>query len=156
MGKTIKRLISVALLLLGSSGLMAHEGHDTPGVLPLPLNGGKLGEAVHKHDPSKKGDEKELFFEVVFKGKEVRVFPLVLTGKKNDSFKKLSPKKDLKDIKVSAEFPRSKRTETLKVSLSDDKILAPLDPKREYRFFLNVSAMHEGELKVAKIQVEKK
>ncbi|MEZ4750376.1 MAG: hypothetical protein R3B54_07045 [Bdellovibrionota bacterium] len=152
----MKRMIVAVTFVVLNTASYAHEGHDTPGVLPLPLHGGKLGEATHSGGHNHEGKEKELFFEVVFKGKEVRLFPLILTGKENDSFESLSPKRDLKDITVTAEFPRSKRSESLKLDVGDEQILAAVDPGREYRFFVNVSALHKGEKKTAKIQVERK
>lgn len=150
-----KLVLWAALLCVGG---FAHEGHEVPGVLPIPENGGKLVEAVPEEKPGHKhsADEKELFLEVLYKDKEIQIYPWILGGKKLDSLIAVSPFKDLKDIQVSVQLPDQKTPQVLKHSLKPGLITAPVDLKKAYRFTVIASVVHEKEKKVAEAKIEKK
>jgi len=154
---SLKQLISslVLLTVLAPLRLSAHEGHDAPGGLPPAPNGGVVGEASHKVAHAADAAEEELFFEVVVQDKTVKVFPLALDPKNTSVYKKLSPS-DLAKMELKAEFPRTKKTESLKVTAGADAFEAPFDSKGANRFFIHVNATQKNEVKTAKIQVEKK
>lgn len=150
-----KRLFPLLSLLAVSTVALAHEGHGVPGALPPPLHGGVIHEAEHKVAHTEDGKEVELFYEVVYKGKTLEVYPLGLPPENTTMFVPLSPKKDLKNVNLKVEFPRSKKTETLKPSLLDEVLKAELDAKGANRFIVTVNALHGNEEKTAKIQVVK-
>ena len=55
---------------------------------------------------------------------------------------------------LSIELPRQKKTEVVKVTVTESNFEAAFDPQKAFRFFANISAKYEGEEKKAKIQVE--
>lgn len=133
----------------------AHEGHDTPGALPPAPNGGRVQEAQHKKAHAPDAKEPELFFEAVYKDKKLSVYPLSLGPVDMSLFKAVSPKSELQGVTLKVENARSKKVETLTAKITDSAIEAAFDPKDGKRFIVYVSALHNGEAKDAKIQVEK-
>lgn len=152
----MKRLMAILLgALYGLYGL-AHEGHGIPGALPPAPHGGVVQEAEHKETNLHKGkeEEAELFFEAVYKGKDLKVYPLALLPGNANSFVVLSPIKDLTKIAVQVEFPRTKKTEVMKVNVNGESIQTTFDAKGANRFMVHVTAEHGKELKAAKLQIE--
>lgn len=158
------RTLLLSLFLIGRIG-WAHEGHAIPGALPPAPHGGMVQEAAHAeegHDHEHEGEGKEehheekpgeveVFYEAVFKNNEVRVYPLILG---TATFAKM-PVEKLSQISLSVDFPRQKRHESLSAAVKEGAIVAKLDPRSAYRFIVNVSAVHDGEPKAAKIQIER-
>lgn len=153
----MKTLLVLALVSLGRIGL-AHEGHGIPGALPPAPHGGVIQEAGHvgedKHAHGK--EETELFFEVVYKDKEISVYPLGLLPEKTNAFVPLSAKSVLSKIDLKAEVPRTKKIESLTAKVDNEAIKAVFDSKGANRFILHVGAEFEKEMKLAKVQIEKK
>ncbi len=135
----------------------AHEGHGIPGALPPAPHGGVVQEAGHSgqnlHGGNAK-EETELFIEVVYKEKQLAVYPLTLDPKKPNAFIKLSPTKDLSKITLKAEFPRQKKTKILTPKIEDDAIRASFDSKGTNRFIVHLATEFQKEAKVAKVQIE--
>jgi len=153
--KSIINLIATVTFL--STGVMAHEGHGIPGAMPPAPHGGVVQEASHLGADVHQGkEEAELFFEAVYDQKALKIYPLALKPGNTNLFVSLSPQSDLTSVVVKVEFPRSKKTELLKVDVQKEFILAEFDSKRANRFFVHVSATHEKESKAGKIQIENK
>lgn len=149
----------VAGFTLASFNVEAHEGHGIPGALPPAPHGGVVQEAEHTGADLHGGDAKEeteLFIEVVYKNKQLAVYPLTLDPKKPNSFLKLSPTKDLSKVTLKAEFPRKKQTEVLVPKVEEDAIRASFDSKGANRFIVHLSTEFHKESKVAKVQIEAK
>lgn len=136
--------------LVGSVG-MAHEGHDQPGALPSAPHGGKVKEAT---GGTKTGPEAELFFEAVFQEPSLKLYPLTIDD--SGAFKALSPKQDLSKVSVEIEFPRAGKKTKPEVTTGSDLLETTVSTKGATRFMVILSAIHKGESKKAKIQVEKK
>lgn len=146
-------------LVLGLSLFLApanaHEGHKEPGALPPAPHGGVLGEAEHtvKHLPDPK--ETELFFEAKFVSGELELYALGLEATNTATFKTVAPE-DVSPIKVKVEYPRTKKTEEVKLSPTDAGFKTKFTPKSPGRFIVHVSGTHNKEVKTAKLQVEPK
>lgn len=128
-----------------------HENHE------------KEEKAQHAHEKSEgshdekkeshEEEEAEIFFEVVYANKTVKVYPLTVSPKNPKIYAAL-PTNVFSEVSLKIELPRQKRTEILKVKTTDSYFEAAFDPKSVFRFFAHVSAKHENEEKKAKIQVE--
>lgn len=152
----MKKVVILFAALLSLRGF-AHEGHGVPGALPPAPHGGVVQEAEHKEKHVHEGkEEAELFFEAVYKGKDLKVYPLALLSGNTNTFSSLSPAKDLSKINLKVEFPRIKKTVTLKFNTNGEAIHSTLDTKGANRFVVHVSAEHAKEVKVARIQIENK
>jgi len=145
--------------------IQAHEGHGIPGALPPAPHGGTVQEATHnepegehehEHEHEGKGEpeEAELFFEGVYKGTELKIFPLSLTPGNTASFVKLSPKGTLTNVSLKIEYPRAKKTELIKANIADDAVMASFDARSVNRFIVHITADHDKETKSAAIQIE--
>ncbi len=135
----------------------AHEGHGIPGALPPAPHGGVVQETQHQEadiHAGKEEEEVELFFEAVYKNKEIIVYPLTFPKDSTASFVNLPAKKELSAVTLKVELPRAKKIETLKASVTDETIKASFDAKKANRFIIHVNAKHRGEEKAAKIQIE--
>lgn len=156
-GKKMKKLLVFTMICLGRLGL-AHEGHGIPGALPPAPHGGVVQEAGHvgedKHAHGK--EETELFFEVVYKDKELSIYPLALMPDKTNAFVPVGAKTALSKIDLKAELPRAKKVEKLTPKIEDEAIKAAFDSKGVNRFIVHVGAEFEKEMKLAKVQIEKK
>jgi hypothetical protein len=148
------KLAIAAIFLVTLSTSYAHEGHGTPGALPAAPHGGIVQEAEHHGTGEHHGkEERELFFEVVYKNKELSIYPLTLgTG---NSFTALSAKNDLTNVKLKIEHPRSKKVETPKFEVLENMIRTNFDAKSTNRFIVYLIADFEKESKNVKIQIEK-
>ena len=129
----LKRIV-VAVLLLGSIGLFAHEGHDdAPGALKA--NHGGVVKAG-----------KELNLEYKVSGDMVELYPVSHDGK------------DLKatDVKLTAtsKLPKGK-TEPVKLEIKNGTYTAKVDFKGAYRLEFQVMADNAGKKSTFKFQVEK-
>lgn len=152
-------MVILAGLMLGGVSALAHEGHGIPGALPPAPHGGVVQEAEHTGQDLHGGDAKEeteLFIEVVYKNKQISVYPLTLNPKKPNTFLKLSPTKDLSKVGLKAEFPRQKKIETLVHKVEEDAIRAPFDSKGANRFIVHLATEFHKEGKIAKVQIEAK
>lgn len=149
------KLILLLALTVIPVRMFAHEGHGIPGALPPAPHGGVVQEAEHKGEDVHSGKEEvELFFEAVYKNKEITVYPLTFPKDSTASFIAL-PAKKLSAVTLKVELPRAKKVELLKASVTDDAIKAPFDAKNANRFIVHVIAKHANEEKMAKIQIEK-
>lgn len=124
----------VTALLLGSVGLMAHEGHDdAPGALKA--NHGGVVKAG-----------KELNLEYKVAGDTLELYPVSHDGK------------DLKaaDVKLTAmgTLPKGK-TEPVKLEVKNGVYTAKVDFKGAYRVEIQVMADNAGKKSTFKFQVEK-
>lgn len=176
----MKTIIALSLFSLGQIGI-CHEGHGIPGALPPAPHGGVVQEAVdveeHAHDEHGHKDEHEqdghgsnekkhahvegkeeteLFFEVTYKDKEIAVYPLALQSEKKNTFTLLPVKGVLSKIELKAEFPRAKKFEPLSPKIADDSIKVAFDSKNANRFIVHVKVEFEKEMKLAKVQIERK
>lgn len=148
------KLAITAILLMGLSTSYAHEGHGTPGALPAAPHGGIVQEAEHGGNDVHNGkEEKELFFEVVYKNKELNIYPLTMGA--GNTFTALSAKKDLSNVKLKIEHPRSKKIETPKFDVLENMIRSNFDAKGTNRFIVHLATDFEKESKNIKIQIEK-
>lgn len=147
---SIKHNLVSGLLLLYGSMAVGHEGHGHSG-LPAAPHGGKVKEAVG--DANKKGGHADLYCEFTHTNKVLKVYPLTLA---DDSFDSLSPKEQLSNVEVKVEYPRSKKTETLTVSIGDEAIEGQLVPKEPNRYLVHVSALFGKKSRRCKFQFEGK
>lgn len=142
-----------------------HEGHGIPGALPPAPHGGVVQEAKHEEEehgheheeaPHSEGDaeEPELFFEAVYKDKELKIYPLVLPSGANPMFQVLSPLKEFSSVGMKIEFPRAKVTQEVKPSVQTDAIRVAFDAKKVNRFLIHLVVKQGKEMKRATIQVE--
>lgn len=136
----------LAFLIFSSSwSAFAHEGHEHAPVVPSAPHGGKLKEAIGLQ----KG-ETQLYFEAVFQDPTLKIYPLTLNG---PAFKSLPPK-DLSKVAVEVEFPRSGKRNKIDMRTGPESLEAVVNPKGANRFVVSVTAVHKGETKKAKIQME--
>jgi len=158
--KHIKKLLILGVLLINPFA-MAHEGHGLPGSIPPPSHPG----GIVKEAKTVGGNGKvELFFEVVHKKKQLKIYPATITSENPSVFTPVAPGK-LSKILVKTAVPtrgkkKSTSTKTLKVKQQKDSagvefLGAVFDAKRANRFIVEVSATYKNEKKLAKIQVEK-
>lgn len=140
---------------------LGHEGHGIPGALPPAPHGGvvqeaKHGEEEHGEEVHAEGEaeEPELFFEAVYKDKELKIYPLVLPSGTNPMFQVLSPQKEFSHVGMKIEFPRAKITQEVKPSVQADAIRVPFDAKKVNRFLIHILVKQGKEEKRASIQVE--
>lgn len=162
----MKIRLSILLMITLGAYVHSHEGHDMPGAMPPAPHGGEVKAAEHdekeesKEKHAEKGHEHheeegeiEIFFEVVYAKKAVKIYPLTLNPKNPKVFSSL-PTNSFKDVSLSIELPRQKKTEAVQVNVTETSFDAAFDPKAVFRFFANISAKYEGEEKKAKVQVE--
>lgn len=157
--------LAVLIALLVSVRGIAHEGHGIPGALPPAPHGGTVQEATHnepeeehehghEHGEGGEKEEAELFFEGVYKGTELKIFPLALMPGNTASFVKLSAKEALSNVSIKIEYPRAKKTEVIKATLAEDAVVATLDARAVNRFIVHITADHDKETKSSAIQIE--
>jgi hypothetical protein len=159
------------LAIFTSSGSYAHEGHSIPGALPPAPHGGNVQEAAHLeeehheasgHEHSEGEEEKhsegkeevELFIEAVYANKKITIYPLAILPNDPKSFVELSPKKDLSNIKVKIEIPRTKAVIDLIPKVEPESMSVDFDAKKLNRFIVHVLVEHQKEEKLAKVQIE--
>lgn len=152
----MKKLLLLTVITLSQLGF-AHDGHDIPGALPPAPHGGVVKEAEHTTGHlGKHTDETELFFEVVYANNEIKVYPLALQPNNTKTFVAVAPKTALSNVELKAEVPRTKKVEKLTPTIENDFIKAAFDSKGANRFIVHVGAQYEKEMKLAKVQIEKK
>lgn len=165
----MKTFVAFTFFILVRIGL-AHEGHGIPGALPPAPHGGIVqevadaeephhdhehGDEEHDHSHAEGKEETELFVEVTYKDKEISIYPLVLNPQKRNAFSQL-PVKSLSKLHMKAEFPRAKKFEPLAPKVTDEAIKAAFDSKNANRFIVHVGMEFEKEMKLAKVQIERK
>lgn len=140
---------------LVTGGAFAHEGHDhgAPGALPAGSHGGKIVEA--KVSSGKTASTDELFFEVVYRGKQVSIWPKLLQAANLKEFKDVSPT-TLSKVELIGENGRTKAKKPLEAKVSETVIESEFELTGTSFGFLNVSVQHDGATKVARAQVSKR
>lgn len=154
----MKTLIVITILLTSLS--WAHDGHETPGALPLAPHGGVLAEADHIHAGSKhhdhsKANEEEVFFEAVNKKGLIKIYPLELEPKHHKSFKNRKLSLFMKP-KIYVTNPRSKTKFEGQLKANGDHWLLDISSLKGRRFILNLSALFKNAKYEVDIQIEKK
>lgn len=129
----IKKLFAT-VVLLGSLGAFAHEGHDhAPGTLKS--NHGGVVKAG-----------KEINLEYVIKGDLVELYPMSHEGKELEE----------SAVKLTATGKPSKgKAEALKIESKNGVMVAKVDFKGAYRVEVQVSADSNGKKSNFKFQVER-
>jgi hypothetical protein len=126
--------IIIAVVLLGSIGLFAHEGHDaTPGALKS--NHGGVVKAG-----------KEINLEYVVSGAEVKLYPVSHEGvdlSVNDI-----------TLAVTSKLPKGKPM-VLKTEVVNGVYTAQVDFKNAYRLEMNVDTSFKNKKSTFKFQLEK-
>ncbi len=150
----------ITILLLLTLNIYAHEGHDNPGAVPPAPNGGVLEEAMHIHHGShnhshKEANEREIFYEGVYRNNKISIFPLQLDPNKYKHFISLN-NKEFKEVKIDIVDARKKEKLDLKFSVSDKAWIIDVSKVRARRFLLDVSGVFKGAKYQAKVQVERK
>ncbi len=126
--------IIVSVLLLGSLGLFAHEGHDdAPGALKA--NHGGVVKAG-----------KEINLEYVVAGAEVKIYPVSHDGKELTQTEA--------KLLATTKLPKGK-SEPAPLEYKDGSYLAKVDFKGAYRIEMNVTAEVKGKRDSFKFQIEK-
>lgn len=134
----------------------AHEGHDTPGALPTPPNGGKIAEASHAsaHAAGEK-EEAELFLEGKLEGTTLKIFAHSLDAADQSAFKTLKPGAKLTMLDLKLELPRAKKISALKANAKQDYWESDIGKVAEKRVLVYATVLDGAEKKTAKIQIER-
>ncbi|MBY0369745.1 hypothetical protein K2X33_03600 [bacterium] len=163
----MKTLAAVFALALVQSTAYPHGDHSVPGTTPPGLHGGAVKEAGHAHseeghsehghDDEKKEEEKSLFFEVVFEkaGKKVKIYPLILETPSSVLFTAV-PMTSVKIASVKVRDPRKGKVSSGEVRASKDSFEIDVAEAPASRMIVQIEADHDGERKVAEVQVETK
>lgn len=163
----MNRLKHLALLLV----LFSFEGRaceDTvPGALPPGFYGGVIEPFRESKAPSSAGDEgkaknggsemvpeAQYFFEAIYRDKELRLYPIAIQPPKTSLFTKLSPERDLSEIRAEAEFPWEGKTVEIPLKVSGDAFVAHFDSGESHRFIVHLRAVHAGRTKWVNLQLE--
>lgn len=154
--KSVIVLFSVVLCLKAFS----HGDHSAPGAIPPSPNGGVLGEAKHDHHDShdhnhKKAEEREVFYEVKYKGKLISIYPLELDPKTNNSFLPMKIK-EFSKVKIEVKDPRKKKTVSKTFRTEEGRWTIDASKIRGRRLIIVLSGTYKGAKYKAKVQVEKK
>jgi len=129
-----------------------HEHHDGDNSHD-DEHGHKRAESGKESKPESK--EQNLFFEAVYnaQGKKLSLYPLVLETPASVLFTSL-PVASVSISSLKIEFPRTKKVAPVEFKATESAIEAAVQPGNAVRFIVHVEAKHNGETKVAKIQVE--
>jgi hypothetical protein len=166
----MKIIFGLIFVLALSPSSFAHEGHDSPGALPPPPNGGRIGAAenpVHKekeehehkegegeeHEDEK--EEAELFLEAKLEGTLLKIYPHLLEPERSMVFKSLKPSANLKMEEVKIELPRSKKTYVVGFKVNDDHWEADTGKVKDRRLLIFPTVSEAGTRKTTRIQIEK-
>ena len=156
----MKKLLLMLTLIMTLS-LEGHEGHEEPGAIPPAPHGGVVAEAKHMHEHSQKGHnhkdakKREIFFEGVYKGKTLKIFPLELDPKTYKSF--LDSDISLyKDVKIKLIDPRKKKTYTPKFKIFKNHWNVSLEKVKGRRFIVKIESSLFGANYKTELQVERK
>lgn len=148
----------VTVLLAGIIGASAsaHEGHESPGALPLAPNGGKIAEAAHAGADQHHGKgEAEIFIEAKLEGTKLKLYAHALGPADQTVFKSLKPGANLSFVEVKMELPRTKKTTILKVAAKEGFWESELGSVAERRLLILATVMDGAEKKTARIQIER-
>ena len=150
----------LVISLLFTTNIFAHGDHAEPGAIPPAPHGGTISEAKHyeaaghKHDHGKE-EEKEVFFEGIYKGKSLKLYPLILDPKTYKAFL-AQPVTEFKKTKIVLKDPRKKKEYKVKAISKGNYWEISMTKIRGRRFILHVSSTVDGEEYRAKIQIERK
>lgn len=151
----------------------AHEGHETPGALPPPPNGGRIAEAAHaeeaghkEHTDEEKGhdhkegeaeheEEPELFIEAKLDGTKLKIYAHSLEADNTMVFKSLTPGPKLVLMQVKVELPRSKKSFVVSGVVSGDHWEVETGKTKDKRLLVYPTIKDGLEQKTARIQIEK-
>ncbi len=151
---------NLVLLVLFSINCFTHGDHSVPGAIPPSPNGGILGEAKHDHGKShehdhKEASEREVFFEGIYKNKNLTIHFLELDPKTTKFFL-VNDFNDLKDLKISIQDARKKKKISKKHKLVDKKIIIDMNGQRARRLLVNISGKYKGAKYSAELQLERR
>jgi hypothetical protein len=146
-------LLAVSLLLVVPA--YAHEGHDSPGALPAPPNGGKVAEASHSAAHEGGAEERELFAEAKLQGSLLRIYALGLDAKNTKVWMPLPPSAALTLTDVKVEMPRAKKTNAVSVHATAGGWEGDIGAIKDRRIVVVATFLDGKEKKQAKIQLEK-
>ena len=149
------KLFLAALACLALNTAQAHEGHDSPGALPPPPNGGKVAEASHSTAHKGGAEERELFAEAKLEGSKLKLFAMGLDPTNTKVWQALVPSDKLSVAEAKIEFPRAKKAVPLNLKATAMGWEADLGSIKEHRLIVNATFMDNGEKKQTKIQLEK-
>lgn len=146
-----------ALLLIAALNVWGHGDHHHGPRIPLAPHGGVLGKGVHQktkaHGHGKSHhNHKQILFEVVTAGKEVRIYPIELN---HDSFKELKPS-EFKKSKIEIYNPRAEEKHNPKINEGKGFWVTSLEGIKGRRFFVLIEGKFQDEKYKAKIQIEMK
>lgn len=154
----MKRLTLIFTLLFTVS-LFAHSDHAEPGAIPPAPNGGSIGEAKHVHDKHKhdhvKASKQEVFFEGVFKGKKIKIYPLILDPIGHKTFLSQEISRFTK-TNVVLRDPRKKKDYNVEVIPRDKFWEISLGEIKARRLILDITSTFDGAKYKAKVQTERK
>ena len=123
-------------------------------------------EHGHDHKEEKSGSSKkepslEYFFEATYTNGKLTVYPLALDEENPKEFILINAEGNLSNLRVSVEFPRSKRTESVTMQLirdekGGDNWQGKVPESKDIRFFVNVQANWKGVERKSRIHLEKR
>lgn len=141
-------------LFFSSIGFACED--TVPGALPPGYWGGVIEpfreSKSETADNASKG-EPQLFFEAVYQGGELRLYPLAIQPSKTSVFTKVSPT-EFSEIQATAGFPWEGRTHDLPLSVTEDALTSRMGAQNTHRFIVHLKAKHRGKVKFVNLQVE--
>lgn len=138
-----------------------HGGHDEK-------DHEEGAEHKHDHDDDHENEKKagpkssiEYFFEALFENGKLIVFPLGLDSKNLKEFIQIDPDGKISELQVTVEFPRSKKFESVSMTLVPDQKRGvywegKVPANKDIRFYANVRANWQGVERKSKIHLEKR
>lgn len=153
----------------------AHDGdHNAPGAIPFAPHGGKAVEASgpeseHEHEEEKEEEHEhekgepslEFFFEATYRNGQLSVYPLALDESNPKEFILSRAEGTISNLRVTIEFPRSKKSEAIAMKLLvDEKVgdhwVGDVPANKDIRFFANIQANWNGIERKSRIHLEKR
>ncbi|WP_413943149.1 hypothetical protein [Bdellovibrio sp. HCB-162] len=129
----MKNILITLSTILFLQPVLAHEGHETPGVIKAVHGGTAL-------------PGKEINLEYMVSGTELKIYPVSHEGKDLNA----------SQVKVSATAKAPKgKAENLKLENKDGAFVTQVDFKNAYRLEVNVTTETSGKKDSFKFQVEK-
>lgn len=145
----------IVFLITFSLTILAHEGHDIPGALPIAPHGGVLKEAHHIHKGSHhhhgKAIKREIFFEGKYENNKIYIYPLELEGEMFTSLKVA----EMSDIKIKVIDGRSRKEISGNLEPQGKSWVFTLKKTRARRFLIKIDVLYKKAPYKAIVQVEK-